>query len=175
MKISYAGIDNYPESWELDFNKKTFNFTPNYKKQQIYRYFSFFIESLEAASISFFFMGILLLILYPEGLKSIYTFIIPFISILLYVFSSNFRFKFRKILANFSVKEITEIKVSNIQNKRLKIYFKNYYLDCIRYGDFVDGLTNVKCYPILNGSPIWVAEFLFKKNLKTGFMLLKYY
>lgn len=98
-------------------------------------------------------------------------------TILLYVFSSKYRFKFRSFFAVGSIKkkEIKKVKVSIIKDKNLKIYFKNLYFDCIRFNDFVDTLEKVNCYPIFKDSPIWVAEFFFNENPKSGYMLLKYY
>ena len=99
-------------------------------------------------------------------------------SIFLYVFSPKYQYWFRNKFAWGLVnkEEIKKVKIliSNIKNKKLKIYFKNYYFDCIRYDDFVDYLEDIKCYQIFKSS-VWCAEFSFKENPKSGYMLLKYY
>ena len=167
MQLSLAGIDSTPESWKMDFINKSFSFQSEKTHPIIYRIKSFVVESF---TIFLVFLSIYLL---TNNLFFIY---IGILSVLLYFFSSKYRFKFRSFSAKVLVKkkEIKKIKVSYIKNKNLKIYFKNYYLDCIRYADFVDYLEKVNCYKIYK-SHIWIAEFIFKDNPKSGYMLLKYY
>lgn len=175
MKTSLPGIDSTPESWEIDFINQKFNFKSNKKYEKLYRYFSIFIESILLLSI--------FVLLSTVFISSMFfmTFILFFIgifTIFFYVFSSKYRYWFRNKFAWGLVKkkEIKKFKIlsSNIKNKNLKIYFKNYYLDCIRYNDFVDYLEKVNCYQIFS-SEVWCAEFIFKDNPKSGYMLLKYY
>ena len=175
MQTSLAGIDSEPEAWEIDFVNQKFNFQSDKKIIKIYRTLSFICESFLVLSFAFVISEIIFLMF-----KDIYLFyiinIVGILSLISYCFSSKYRFWFRNKFAWGLVKkkEIKKIKISSIKNKNLKIYFKNYYLDCIRYGDFIKYLKKVNCYKILK-SPIWCAEFIFKDNPKSGYMLLRYY
>lgn len=172
MKTSLPGIESIPEAWNIDFVNQKFNFKSNKKYLKTYRLISLFFE----ATIVFWCFIIVSLVGIVYNIDISFLIIIGLLSILTYIFSPKYRYWLRNNIAWGLVKrkEIKKIKVSSIYNKNLKIYFKNYYLDCIRYGDFMKYLEKVNCYQIFKSS-IWCAEFIFKDNPKEGYMLLKYY
>lgn len=188
MKISLPGISSTPEAWTLDFINQTFNFQSNQKYPKLYRVFSYIVEALVICSILISFiiiiMGLLVLfnnfiylsVIANNTLFLLIIFYSSILSIFLYIISKTYRYKFRTYFAEFLVNknEIQKIKVTSIKNKNLKIYFKNYYIDCKTYEDFNQYLEKVNCYQLFN-SQIWVADFIFKENPKSGYMILKYY
>ena len=167
MQISKPNLSLYPESWNIDFVNQKTNFYQSKKQSKGY-IISYLAELL-------FFPAILLL--FYSALYFKFLIYASFIWIALYIFSPKVRFYFRIIFAMqlVEVDEIKRVKITKLKDKKFKFYFKNYYLDCMRFGDFVDNLSYVKCYPIFQNSTIFIVEFLFKEVPKSGYMLLKYY